>query len=73
MNNKPNFFILGAAHAGTTSFNNYLKSNPEVFASSIKEPNFFTKLLISISGFLLSDILDTTHYSFTNVFVCKCC
>jgi len=54
MNNKPNFFILGAAHAGTTSFNNYLKSNPEVFASSIKEPNFFSptinKLHIGLSS-----------------------
>ena len=29
--------------------------------------------IIEPCGFFLSDILDTTHYSFTNVFVCKCC
>ena len=42
MDKKTNFFILGAAHAGTTSFYNYLKSNSEVYVSPIKEPNFFS-------------------------------
>ena len=60
MNNRPNFFILGAAHAGTTSFNNYLKSNPEVFASSIKEPNFFSPTINKLHIGLPS---ETTNFS----------
>src|SRR6188508_1581564 len=37
----PNFFIVGAPKAGTTSLYYYLKRHPEVFMSPIKEPNFF--------------------------------
>ncbi|HDN58998.1 MAG TPA: sulfotransferase [Candidatus Marinimicrobia bacterium] len=39
----PNFFIVGAAKAGTTSIYNYLKSHPDVYMSPVKEPNFFSK------------------------------
>lgn len=43
MTNKlPNFFIVGAPKAGTTSLYYYLKRHPEVFMSSIKEPNYFS-------------------------------
>lgn len=38
----PNFFIVGAPKAGTTSLYFYLKRHPEVFMSPIKEPNFFS-------------------------------
>ncbi len=42
MKNKlPNFFIVGAPKAGTTSLYYYLKRHPEVFMSGIKEPNYF--------------------------------
>ncbi len=37
----PNFFILGAAKAGTTSLHYYLQQHPKVFLSAVKEPNFF--------------------------------
>ena len=37
----PNFLILGAQKAGTTSLFNYLGQHPEVYASPIKEPHFF--------------------------------
>ena len=37
----PNFFIVGAAKAGTTSLYYYLKQHPEIFMSPVKEPNFF--------------------------------
>ena len=37
----PNFFIVGAAKAGTTSLYNYLKDLPEVYMSSLKEPGYF--------------------------------
>jgi len=37
----PNFFILGAAKAGTTSLYYYLRQHPQVFLSEVKEPHFF--------------------------------
>ena len=37
----PNFLIIGAAKAGTTSLWHYLRQHPEVFMSEVKEPNFF--------------------------------
>ena len=39
----PNFFIIGAPKAGTTSIYNYLKNIPEIFMSPEKEPNYFSK------------------------------
>lgn len=41
MSSLPNFFIVGAARAGTTSFANYLGSHPDVYMSPVKEPHFF--------------------------------
>jgi hypothetical protein len=38
----PNFFIVGAAKAGTTSLYAYLTEHPEVFMSPRKEPHFFS-------------------------------
>jgi hypothetical protein len=37
----PNFFIVGAQKAGTTSLYHYLDQHPEVYMSPIKEPFFF--------------------------------
>jgi len=37
----PNFFIVGAPKAGTTSLYYYLDQHPQIYMSSIKEPNFF--------------------------------
>ena len=37
----PNFFIVGAAKAGTTSLYAYLKNTPDVKMSSEKEPGYF--------------------------------
>lgn len=37
----PNFMILGAAKAGTTSLYAYLYHHPEIYLSRPKEPNFF--------------------------------
>ncbi|MEO5673223.1 MAG: sulfotransferase [Chitinophagales bacterium] len=42
MEKFPNFFIVGAPKAGTTSLYYYLKRHPEVFMSPLKEPNFFS-------------------------------
>jgi len=37
----PNFLILGAAKAGTSSLHYYLNQHPNVFMSDVKEPRFF--------------------------------
>ena len=37
----PNFLLIGAEKAGTTSVHNYLRAHPEVFMSPVKEPLFF--------------------------------
>jgi hypothetical protein len=37
----PNFFIVGAQKAGTTSLYHYLNQHPQVYMSPIKEPFFF--------------------------------
>jgi hypothetical protein len=38
---KPNFFIVGAPKAGTTSLAAWLSEHPEIFLSEVKEPHFF--------------------------------
>lgn len=37
----PDFLIIGAGKAGTTSLNNYLKQHPQIFIPARKEPNFY--------------------------------
>lgn len=37
----PNFLIVGAAKAGTTSIYEYLKDHPDIYFSPVKEPTFF--------------------------------
>jgi hypothetical protein len=37
----PNFFLIGAGKAGTTSLYYYLRQHPEVYMSPNKEPKFF--------------------------------
>jgi len=41
----PNFFIVGAAKAGTTSLYNYLKNIPRIFMSPVKEPRYFSQIV----------------------------
>jgi hypothetical protein len=38
---RPNFLIVGAAKAGTTSLWNYLRGHPQAFLPGLKEPNYF--------------------------------
>jgi hypothetical protein len=40
-NFSPNFFVVGAAKAGTTAVYHWLRSHPEVFLPSVKEPSYF--------------------------------
>jgi len=37
----PNFFVVGAPKAGTTSLYRYLRQHPQIYMSPIKEPNYF--------------------------------
>ena len=37
----PNFFIVGAGKAGTTSLYAYLRQHPQVYLSPVKEPCYF--------------------------------
>ena len=39
----PNFLIIGAQKAGTSSLWQYLRSHPQVFMPAIKEVNFFSR------------------------------
>lgn len=39
----PNFIVIGAAKAGTTSLYHYLSCHPEVHMSPVKETNFFSE------------------------------
>ncbi len=39
----PNFFVVGAGKAGTTSLYHYLGTHPQLFMCRIKEPNYFCK------------------------------
>ena len=39
----PNFLIIGAAKSGTTSLYRYLRQNPEIYMSPVKEPHFFAR------------------------------
>ena len=38
---KPNFIIIGAMKAATTSLYNYIKQHPDIFMTKVKEPMFF--------------------------------
>lgn len=40
-NRKPNLFIVGPPHTGTTSLWRYLGEHPDVVMSKLKEPSFF--------------------------------
>jgi len=40
----PNFFVVGAAKAGTTSLHAYLMGHPEIYMAAVKEPHYFSRL-----------------------------
>lgn len=42
----PNFFIVGAPKAGTSSLHAYLQAVPGIFMSRIKEPNYFARIVV---------------------------
>lgn len=44
---SPNFFLVGAAKSGTTAIGGYLQQHHDIYMSPIKEPNFFSKDIIT--------------------------
>ena len=46
MDRLPNFFIVGAPKAGTSSLHAYLGAAPEIFMSRLKEPNYFSRIVV---------------------------
>lgn len=40
---KPNFFIIGAPKCGTTALSEYLRTHPQIYVSSPKEPHYFAE------------------------------
>jgi len=55
----PNFFIIGAAKAGTTSLYDLLRGHPEVQLPRVKEPHFFSNDSVFCEGL---DWYARTHY-----------
>jgi hypothetical protein len=39
----PNFFLVGAPKAGTTSLYHYLDQHPQIYMSPVKEPHYFAE------------------------------
>ena len=39
---EPNFFLVGAPKAGTTSLYHYLRQHPDIYMSPVKEPCYFS-------------------------------
>jgi len=56
----PNFFIVGAPRAGTTSLYQYLKETSGVYMSPTKEPNYFSS--INASSLSSPPIKDEKKY-----------
>lgn len=50
-NNFPNFFLIGAAKAGSTSVAHYLGEHSQIYLSPIKEPNYFSRADINPKHF----------------------
>lgn len=60
--NWPNFFIVGAPRAGTTSLYYYLQQHPQVFMSPFKEPHFFAQIKPSPDQSHLFYPMDQARY-----------
>lgn len=61
----PDFIILGANKAGTTSVARYLASNPDICISTIKEPMFFSAMPDKTSAKKDGATLENPFFSIT--------
>ena len=58
----PNFFIVGAPKAGTTSLYEYLKNIPGIYMPKIKEPNYFSISTVVENDPRLNPIREKSKY-----------
>ncbi len=65
----PNFMIVGAPKAGTTSLYHYLSQHPEVFMSNPKELNFFSYEEILEQGLYYDDFKIDNLDKYKDLFV----
>ncbi|GAB4300385.1 MAG: sulfotransferase domain-containing protein [Oscillatoriaceae cyanobacterium] len=65
--NKPNFLIIGAAKAGTTSLFHYMKQHPQIYMAPGKETNFFALEGEKLNFCGPGDDLDTNSFSITKL------
>jgi len=64
----PNFIIVGAPKAGTTSLYHYLSEHPDVFMSEPKEVNFFSKEEIESQGLYYADFKAKSMVEYEGLF-----
>jgi len=64
----PNFIIVGAPKAGTTALYHYLSEHPQVFMSTPKEVNFFSREAIEKQGLYYSDFKTKNLDSYEQLF-----
>lgn len=64
----PNFVVIGAGKAGTTSLHSYLKQHPEIFLTEKKELNFFAveDRKFNFSG-PRDELEDRNYFSITDI------
>lgn len=62
MQRWPNLFIAGAPRCGTTSLHAWLGGVPGIFMARIKEPNYFSRQVISDDHPLVNPIRDDAKY-----------
>lgn len=64
----PNFLIVGAPKAGTTSLYHYLSDHPDVFMSNPKEVNYFSREAIEAQCLYYDDIKIKTLSDYESLF-----
>lgn len=76
----PNFLVVGAAKAGTTSIYQYLSQHPQVYLSPIKETNYFAKDIpldkirkdyykggeLDVERYVQTDLSEQIHIAFVS-------
>ncbi len=62
MSSWPNLFIAGAPRCGTSSLHAYLQAIPGIYMSRIKEPNFFSRVVIADDHPMVKPIRDEKQY-----------
>ena len=62
MEKWPNFFIVGAPKAGTTSLYEYLKNIPGIYMPPIKETHYFSRIIVPDTISHFHPIRDKNEY-----------